>query len=544
MANLTPSPKFQAFDTNGDPLSGGKLFTYLSGTSTPATTYTDAGGGTPNANPVILDSRGEADVWLPVDVAYRFTLKTAADVLIWTVDGIYGQLTTSGLQNNTTNWVVAGGTADAITATYSPAITTLADGQLCFFRASAANATTTPSFSPNGLTARTITLEGGAALRAGEIPGALAEVILRYNLANTRWELLNPAFARIGANADITSASAMAPWSNGLINGGFELWQRGAGGSASIAVAASSAAYTADRWRLETLANQACTVSQQAGLIDGSQYSGRVQRNSGQTGVGQLVFEQPFELAEIVKYRGKTITVSFRASTGANWSPASGTLNVSIFCGTGAARARANTGYTGETTPMNNATNIAAGSASAAYSITSAAVIPTNTTQMSLVLSWTPTGTAGANDWFQLDDVMWSVGTGAQPFERMKFSAELELCRPWYEKSFNYATAPAQNVGVNTGEAKGITGKAGAVSSAARIIVSYKTPKRVAAATITLFNPAAANGEVRNQITSADLTATTAGNNNENVFLVTATGDAGGAVGDLVSIHWTASAEL
>jgi hypothetical protein len=93
------------------------------------------------------------------------------------------------------SWVVAGGTADAITATYSPAITTLEDGQLCFFRATAANATTTPSFSPNGLTARTIRMKGGAAVYAGAIPGAMAEVILRYNLANTRWELLNPAAA-------------------------------------------------------------------------------------------------------------------------------------------------------------------------------------------------------------------------------------------------------------------------------------------------------------------------------------------------------------
>ncbi len=115
----------------------------------------------------------------------------------------------SQLQNPSVNWVAAGGTADAITATYSPAIGSLADGQLCFFRASAANATTTPTFSPNGLTARTIVLEGGSALRVGEIPAANAEVILRYNLANTRWELLNPAFARIGANADITSMTAV-----------------------------------------------------------------------------------------------------------------------------------------------------------------------------------------------------------------------------------------------------------------------------------------------------------------------------------------------
>lgn len=96
------------------------------------------------------------------------------------------------VQDGLSNWVAAAGTADAITAAYSPAITALVDGQLCFFRASAANATTTPTFSPNGLTARTITKQGGVALVVGDIPGLDAEVIIRYKLASTRWELLNP----------------------------------------------------------------------------------------------------------------------------------------------------------------------------------------------------------------------------------------------------------------------------------------------------------------------------------------------------------------
>ncbi len=91
------------------------------------------------------------------------------------------------------NWAAAAGSADAITVTYAPGLTVLNDGQVCFFRASAANATTTPSFAPNGLVAHTITKGGGAALVPGDIAGALAECVLRYNLANTRWELLNPA---------------------------------------------------------------------------------------------------------------------------------------------------------------------------------------------------------------------------------------------------------------------------------------------------------------------------------------------------------------
>jgi hypothetical protein len=108
-----------------------------------------------------------------------------------------------------TNWVAAGGSADAITATYAPAILALTDGLLCYFRAGAANATTTPTFAPSGLTAHTITKNGGAALGAGDIPAAAAECIVRYNLANTRWELLNPA-AENAVSSTIAVASAVS----------------------------------------------------------------------------------------------------------------------------------------------------------------------------------------------------------------------------------------------------------------------------------------------------------------------------------------------
>ena len=81
--------KFQAFDDNGVPLSGGKLYAYAAGTSTPKDTYTTATLGTANDNPVILDSRGEADVHL--DGLYKFVLTDSDDVEIWTVDNVEGQ---------------------------------------------------------------------------------------------------------------------------------------------------------------------------------------------------------------------------------------------------------------------------------------------------------------------------------------------------------------------------------------------------------------------------------------------------------------------
>ncbi len=114
------------------------------------------------------------------------------------------------------NWAVAAGSADAITATYAPALTALVDGQLCRFRASAANATTTPTFAPNGLTAHTITKGGGAALVPGDIPAALAECVLRYNLADTRWELLEPAFG-LQSRTTVNDAAYTAKTTDRLI---------------------------------------------------------------------------------------------------------------------------------------------------------------------------------------------------------------------------------------------------------------------------------------------------------------------------------------
>ena len=96
MASISPTPKLQFFAANGTPLVGGKLYSYAAGTTTPLATYTDAGGGTANPNPVILDSRGEASVWLSTDL-YKLRLTTATDVDVWTVDNVGGNVTLNQL---------------------------------------------------------------------------------------------------------------------------------------------------------------------------------------------------------------------------------------------------------------------------------------------------------------------------------------------------------------------------------------------------------------------------------------------------------------
>lgn len=91
------SPLFSAADALGAPLVSGKLYTYLAGTTTPATTYSDAAGSSANANPIILNARGEAVVFLTAGTNYKFVLKTTLDVTIWTQDDIVGPLSSATL---------------------------------------------------------------------------------------------------------------------------------------------------------------------------------------------------------------------------------------------------------------------------------------------------------------------------------------------------------------------------------------------------------------------------------------------------------------
>jgi hypothetical protein len=82
----------QFFTNSGVVLSGGKLYTYAAGTTTPKVTYTSSSGSTAHTNPIILDSAGRVpggEIWL-LAPPYKFVLYTSTDVLIATYDNISG----------------------------------------------------------------------------------------------------------------------------------------------------------------------------------------------------------------------------------------------------------------------------------------------------------------------------------------------------------------------------------------------------------------------------------------------------------------------
>lgn len=114
---FSPVANDQIFDANGDPLVGGQIETYVAGSSTPAATYIDNTGGTPQSNPIILNSLGYptlGPIWLTGGIAYKFIIKNAAGSTLRTIDNIVGIGDTSV---SLSEWVESGLVPTYITGT-------------------------------------------------------------------------------------------------------------------------------------------------------------------------------------------------------------------------------------------------------------------------------------------------------------------------------------------------------------------------------------------------------------------------------------------
>lgn len=103
----------------------------------------------------------------------------------------FGQLVAAA-QNTGYSFAAGGGTADAITGSFTPVIAALTDGMIVFVRATAANTIAAPTFTAFGLGAKPIVKQGVVALAAGDIVGAGHILILQYDLALAKWQLHNP----------------------------------------------------------------------------------------------------------------------------------------------------------------------------------------------------------------------------------------------------------------------------------------------------------------------------------------------------------------
>ena len=227
------------------------------------------------------------------------------------------------------------------------------------------------------------------------------------------------------------SAFPIMAGKNAIINGGMDIWQRGT----SVALAASSTnIYTSDRWTTTTLTNQAVTVSRQATSdttnLPNIQYCLRYQRNSGQTGTGGLYIVQSLETANSIPFAGKAVTFSFYARAGANFSSASNILYANVYSGTGTDQNRLVAAYTGDATVATS--NVTLTTTWQRFTLTG--TVASTTTELAVSFGYSPTGTAGANDYFEVTGIQLELGSTATTFSRAggSIGGELALCQRYY----------------------------------------------------------------------------------------------------------------
>lgn len=236
----TPYAKIQFFDNVGNPLAGGKIYSYAAGTLTPKSTYTDAGEGTPNANPVVMDSAGRANIWLGTG-GYKLILKTSADSTIWTVDNVPGNGSFSGnlsVSGNATiggTLGITGNTALSGTLATTGAVT-LSSTLTATGAISSSSTITAAAVIPTGSSPPV----NGLYLNSANTPAITANsiTVARFLTAVTGVNYIDFSAAATGANPSIsTNGSDVNPPLDIVTKGsGYILFQSQAGGASNFRI--------------------------------------------------------------------------------------------------------------------------------------------------------------------------------------------------------------------------------------------------------------------------------------------------------------------
>jgi hypothetical protein len=262
---------------------------------------------------------------------------------------------------------------------------------------------------------------------------------------------------------------------NKVINAAMQIWQRGT----SIS---SGYSYNADRWfAYRAGANSGMTVSRQSTGLTGFQYCARVQRDSGNTTTFFLRQQQVFETVNSIPLAGQTVTLSYYARAGANYSSSASALTVILFTGTGTDQNGVDGGFTGNTEVSNQVKTLT----TSWQRFTATATLSSSETQIGMSFAYAPVGTAGANDYFELTGVQLEVGSKATPFQTASggsIQGELAMCQRYY-----YQTDTLTD---NT-FSPSLTATVGVLGS----YFTYPVPMRVAP-TITTYDTAGASGVV------------------------------------------------
>ena len=213
---------------------------------------------------------------------------------------------------------------------------------------------------------------------------------------------------------------------NKIINGGFDIWQRGTVGWMGSVVSYVSA----DRWSGRHTGGANSSISQSTSVPTGSgfRYSAKVGRSSGSSTAGYVELLQAIETNNSISLQGQTVTLSFYAKIGANFSGASNQIAAYIFTGTGTDDAASNMGsWAGVSS---SGSNFILSTSWQKFTLT--ASLGSNITQIGLYFNYQNSGTSGADDNFYITGIQLEAGPVATPFEFRQIGTELALCQRYY----------------------------------------------------------------------------------------------------------------
>ena len=471
-----------------------------------------------------------------------------------------------------------GGTGDAITLSPAPAITGYVAGQRFQYLSTAAN-TTAVTVAISGLAAKAVTKNGTTALVANDI---LSGMMVQFTYDGTRFilgthltaDIVTLAGTQILTNKTLTGGLVTADptvdlgiaskvyvdnhMASPIINGNMEVWQRG-----TTFAAAANLAYTVDRFIWGTIGAGVVTINRstnvptvvQAGLL--FNYSLEVDVTTADAAIAATdiyILSQKIEGYNWRHFAQRTLMLSFWVMSTKTGIHSVGVQN------TGQDRAYA-AEYTINTTNTWEYKTVAIAASPSAgtwdYTVGTGLFLRwvlaagSNFTTGSLS-TWTSsalyasTNQVNAMDnaanFFRLTGVKLELGAVASPIRYRAIQEELHLCKRYYQKSFAYATTPVQNVGTIVGST--IFGSMVGATTDFQAGPIQLSPTMRSTPTIVLYNPRAANAEIRNDSLSTDCTVSGSVGVGEQSFSPAATTPAATVAGHRLAINWTADAEL
>jgi hypothetical protein len=246
-----------------------------------------------------------------------------------------------------------------------------------------------------------------------------------------------PARLAVGNNGETLVADSAATTGlryqsayngNAIINGGMDIWQRG-----TTMTAGGQQYKSADRYYVNNNNNPNYTFNQVASGFDSIRYAGRIQRASGSTNTTTCAIGYTLETNDSIRFQGKTVTFSFYAKKGSNYSGAD--LNGALYYGTGTDQQLYS--FTGLTV-VGSAFSVVPTTSWVRYSLTG--TVSTSATEIGFQIQFTPTGTAGTNDFIDITGIQLEEGSVATTFKRSgsgggTIQGELAACQRYYYRA-------------------------------------------------------------------------------------------------------------